>query len=85
MVRADCFDGSDESVEACAGAACAAAQFACVTSHRCLPAAWRCDGARDCGRDDHSDETGCGQYLHKTFLRKRKPNGSSTLSWNTFP
>lgn len=61
MLVADCFDGSDESSAACAGTSCAALQFACAASRRCIPAAWRCDGARDCGPSDPSDELDCGE------------------------
>lgn len=31
-----------------------AGDFRCVSSHRCVPAGWHCDGDNDCG--DNSDE-----------------------------
>ncbi len=28
----------------------------CVTTGRCVPESWKCDGDRDCGEGDNSDE-----------------------------
>ena len=37
--------------------ACAINQFSCVSSGKCIPAAWRCDNDNDC--KDGSDELNC--------------------------
>uniref|UniRef100_A0A8U8C0Q1 Uncharacterized protein n=1 Tax=Geospiza parvula TaxID=87175 RepID=A0A8U8C0Q1_GEOPR len=42
----------------CFGAGCERGQFRCGDG-RCIPADWRCDGARDCS--DDTDEAGCPQ------------------------
>ncbi|XP_039746200.1 low-density lipoprotein receptor-related protein 1 [Pararge aegeria] len=58
-MHADCADGADEEPHECERTACGAPHFRCARSRRCLPGAWRCDGARDCGPADASDEADC--------------------------
>ncbi|KAJ7345670.1 hypothetical protein JRQ81_001620, partial [Phrynocephalus forsythii] len=48
--------GSFGNIKCSFGAGCESGQFRCGNG-RCIPAEWRCDGARDCS--DDSDEAGC--------------------------
>ena len=36
--------------------------FRCVTSNRCVPANWHCDGDDDCGDNSDEPEEICSQY-----------------------
>ena len=40
-----------------AGVSCNANQFQCVSSYKCIPENWYCDGDNDCA--DRSDELNC--------------------------
>ncbi|KFO20943.1 Low-density lipoprotein receptor-related protein 8 [Fukomys damarensis] len=67
----ECPDGSDESETTCtkpcvgvvstAQQVCPAEKLSCgPTSHKCVPASWRCDGEKDC--EGGADEAGCATY-----------------------
>ncbi|CAH2097282.1 unnamed protein product [Euphydryas editha] len=57
--RADCTDGSDETIHCkhVNASACVAGTFPCGETGACVPAAARCDGAPDCPHGE--DEAGC--------------------------
>lgn len=38
---------------------CNEGQFQCITTHKCIPNNWVCDGEYDCGTNDISDEMTC--------------------------
>lgn len=45
---------------------CPSGYFQCKNC-RCIPSSWRCDGDKDCGLDDTSDEDNrhlCGNFVH---------------------
>ncbi len=40
---------------------CSAGQFKCNTTNQCIDQEYRCDGDKDCGDDDTSDEDDCSK------------------------
>lgn len=59
--RADCVDGSDESIELCSHIFCPPNYFKCNYG-ACVPQTKKCNGIRDCV--DSSDEANCGQKMN---------------------
>ena len=45
----------------------------CITTGKCIPLSWKCDGDVDCGEpgvEDKSDESGCRKYFENKFAVK---------------
>ncbi|XP_050415154.1 very low-density lipoprotein receptor [Patella vulgata] len=77
----DCFDGSDESVDACVRRVCDKDEYFRCKDGRCVPLRWYCDGDNDCL--DGSDEPSvCGQRstLHDYHESLRKERASECSS-----
>lgn len=51
-------DSSDESSD-CLPQDCHSSEFRCRKSNLCIPMSFVCDGERDCGADDRTDERNC--------------------------
>lgn len=65
----DCEDQSDEA-NCVRQTSCEPNEFLCRQSNKCVSVLWRCDGDKDCGKHDSTDEAGCDISMTVVGCRK---------------